>query len=391
MAASAAWKQSVRRGRLVGDERTQQTLAIENRRQQTFIELSMSRRPIDWRNVSVARIDRESDDVQSFYLIDENMEPLPSFLPGQHLLLERPSLGELPKDSRCYSLSDDSTGGHWRISVKKNSNYPGSVSRWLHEEVSVGDVLRVRGPSGAFYMQSDPDSNLVLLSAGIGITPMIPMLMSAIRRNFKSVYCFAQFRDTNHMPFADSLFNLKQQYPQLDISVWISRFPKGVRRSPSSIFREGKYTVGDIKNAIEERGRTSSTTDFYLCGPEAWQTSTTSQLIAEGFEEERVRYELFQESEKPVKQEEASSPRRIVFAQSGRSADFDSSHPSLLGCASKNQVALSSGCRTGACGACAIRLLQGKVKYTRKPQFQLKSNEILPCVCVPEEDIVVDA
>jgi ferredoxin len=216
---------------------------------------------------------------------------------------------------------------------------------------------------------------------------MLPMLIESIRRGNPSIRCFAQYRDVAHMPFADSLLHIASQHAQVEMNVWISRFPKGVRRSTESLIREGKFQANSMLDspwAIQD-------TDYHLCGPEAWQEQMSKDLSAAGVATQNIRYELFQQSEKPVAAAVDTAPRSVHFKQSNATARFDNSQSSLLGCAAKNQVNLESGCRTGACGSCAIRLLHGKVRYTREPQFQLKSNEILPCVCIPESDLVVDA
>lgn len=357
--------------------------------QQAYINLAVTERAAEWFSTQVVRVDQESADVKSFYLVETSGSPLPRFLPGQHLLIERPSVDGLPVEFRCYSLSDDSRQGYWRISVKKNSELPASVSRWLHEEIDVGDTVRVRGPSGSFYLQSCAQRHVVLLSAGIGVTPMIPMLLETLKRSHGSVNLFAQFRDVDHMPFGEFLLNAAHNFPEARIHMWLSEFPRGVKGASTNIIQQGKYTASDVCNSIEDLQQA----DFYLCGPEAWQSKLKHELVECGAIEKNVRFELFQESQTPAQpvEEQKVAPCSVHFRQSNKLADFASTYPNLLGFATESHIPINSGCRTGACGTCAVKLLQGKVRYTRKPQFQLKTNEILPCVCVPDGNIVVDA
>lgn len=368
-------------------EQGQLSVELSGKLRRTYFDLSMSRRKVDWREVFVAKIEKESQDVRSYYFIDVDHEPLPCSQPGQHILVERPALPNIPKAFRCYSLSDDCAEGYWRISVKKNSEYPASVSRWLHDDVKVGDRIRVRGPSGAFYLRTDPSRVLVLASAGIGITPMLPMLIEALRRGFNQVQVFVQFRDVGHMPFVDSLLDIASKYPQVSMNIWVSRFPKGVGKSTGSPFHEGKFHALSLIENLES----FSDADFYLCGPEEWQTRLTEDLVNTGVPRSSVAYELFQQAEKSTPPAQEVAPRNVHFKVTGTTAQFEKSYPSLLGCADKNQVMLESGCRTGACGSCVVRLLTGQVRYTREAQFPTKPNEILPCVCVPESDLVVEA
>lgn len=368
------------------------SLELSSRLKQMYIDLSLSRRQIRWQEVIVAKVVMESEDVQSFYLVDQEYEPLPAALPGQHILVERPKQADSQGGFRCYSLSDDCTAGHWRISVKKNSEEPQSVSRWLHEEIEAGDTLKVRGPSGSFYLKPAANRNVVFVSAGIGISPMLPMLMESIRRPCGAIHCFAQFRDVAHMPFADSLLSLATKFQQVSMNIWISRFPDGVSRSTQGMFFEGKF---QSSNLLRHSGAMEHS-DYYLCGPEEWQARIRTELIDAGVPSKSIRYELFHQTEKPPASAAGtvtadSVQHNVLFKQSGANARFELSHPSLLVCAGKNKVSLESGCRTGACGSCAVKLLRGKVRYTREPQFDLQSNEILPCVCVPESDLEVDA
>jgi len=355
---------------------------------QTYTVLSLNRRQAIWREVMVVKVVQESADVRSFYLTDQGHEPLPASLPGQHILVKRASLVKSNGTSRCYSLSNDCSAGYWRISLKKSSDRPESVSRWLHEEVVAGDMLQVRGPSGAFYFSTAPDRNVILVSAGIGITPLLPMLLEARRRSCRSIVCFSQFRDVAHMPFADSLLHLAQKHPEVAMNIWISRFPKGVTQSSQGSFHEGKFQARDL---IQHPGAVEFS-DYYICGPEVWQDRIRRDLLSLGVQPESIRYELFQQSNLPftANSSDKSVHHSIHFKQSRANAKFQASHSSLLACASQHNVLLESGCRTGACGSCAIRMMSGKVRYTQEPQFQTHANEILPCVCVPESDLELD-
>ena len=362
-------------------------LELSNRLKQTYLDLSLSRRQARWREVMVVKVVVESEDVRSFYLVAQDYEPLPAALPGQHILVQQTAPANSQPVCRCYSLSDDCSAGHWRISVKKSSDHPQSTSRWLHDEIVAGDILRVRGPSGAFYLRSSADRNLVFISAGIGISPMLPMLIDAIRRPCGSIHFYAQFRDVTHMPFADSLSDLAAKHPQIAMNIWISRFPKGVRRTNRGLFYEGKFQVSELLRHDGARDRS----DYYLCGPEQWQDQIRAGLVQAGVGSESIRFELFQQKEKPIPTRDELTQHNIHFKQSNANARFEARHKSLLACAGQNSVSMESGCRTGACGSCAVRLLRGKVRYTREPQFPIQSSEILPCVCVPESDIEVDA
>lgn len=356
--------------------------------ERTHADLSIRKRPPKWYKVLIARIDQESEDVKSFYLVRQDGESLPPALAGQHLLIEMPSAANRTKQCRCYTLSDHCANGYWRISVKRNSDSPESVSRWLHDDLDKGDSVRIKGPSGSFYLQTTTNRHVVLLSAGIGITPMLPMLRETLRRPHASLALFAQFRDADHMPFAESLLNIAHQFPMVQMRLFLSQFPRGVTGGKDAVIQHGKFKASDVVESLTN----PLNADCYLCGPEAWQTDMFEALIEAGVPESQIYFELFKESEKPVPHNSAvkQQPCAVHFRQSNKLEAFAATYPNLLGFAIKSDIPIDSGCRTGACGSCLVKLVEGKVKYTRRPQFPLKQNEILPCVCVPDGDIVVD-
>jgi ferredoxin-NADP reductase len=363
---------------------------------QSYTDFSLQQQEARWFNVQVVRIDQESNDARSYYLIDQRGDPLPAFVPGQHILLERPSLRGEPPECRCYSLSDDAQAGYWRITVKRASDHEGSVSRWLHDTVVEGVKLRVRGPSGAFVLQSCTARHVVFLSAGVGITPMIPMLQQAVQRPHGSIRFFAQFRDVDHAPFAEYLLSFAHQFSNdpddFRIRLFLTRFPRGVKGEENNVIQEGKFTAADVCSGIDPL----DATDVYLCGPESWLNTMRTGLLEAGIPNENIFFELFhapatESAPTAGKEKSGFVPCSVHFRQSNRLAEFASAFPNLLGFAMKTDIPMNSGCRTGACGSCAVRLLEGKVRYTRKPQYPLKPNEILPCVCVPDGNIVVDA
>ncbi len=380
--------QTQRISRLLSRKSQNEDSKLSSTLQQTRLDQSILDRPAQWFDAQIVRIDQESADVKSFYLVDQTQNVLPKYLPGQHVLLERPAYADRPAECRCYSLSEDCHAGYWRISVKKVSGEPQSVSRWLHDDASVGDVLRVRGPSGSFHLQSCTNRHVVLLSAGIGITPMLPMLKESLNRPCASLRLLAQFRDVDHMPFADVLLRLANRNRHAQFRLWLSRFPRGVKGSDTSMIQEGKLTAYDVCHDLPS----PESTDVYMCGPEGWQNEIKAGLIDYGIPAEQIYYELFHSTESPMPSSKPNDmPCSVHFRQSNKLSAYAASYPNLLGFAIQSDIPLNSGCRTGACGSCAVRLIEGKVRYTRKPQYPLKRNEILPCVCVPEGDIVVDA
>src|SRR6185295_14214023 len=156
-----------------------------------------------FRPLAVTTIDHESEDVLSLTMQSPDGEPLPAALPGQYLVLRlRPTAGG-PLLFRSYSLSGDAalSTDHYRISVKVEPNGAGGL--YLRDHVRVGDALDVSSPRGSFILQSG-ERPVVLLSAGIGATPMLAMLHAlAAARSPRQVWWLHGARDRQHHPFAD--------------------------------------------------------------------------------------------------------------------------------------------------------------------------------------------
>ena len=136
-----------------------------------------------WREFRVAR--RVYDDAQqsqcSFYLEPVDGIPLPAFKPGQFLTFQLDTPSQTL--TRCYSLSDRPLAKQYRVTIKRLSAplnlpavLPGLASNHFHQAVKLGDILKVRAPAGAFFVDPDPSHDIVLIAGGIGITPMLSML-----------------------------------------------------------------------------------------------------------------------------------------------------------------------------------------------------------------------
>ncbi|MGB8956894.1 MAG: NO-inducible flavohemoprotein, partial [Tumebacillaceae bacterium] len=139
-----------------------------------------------FRNFVVANKVQESDVITSFYLRPQDGQPIASFLPGQYLTLKVEIPGETYTHMRQYSLSDAPGKDYYRISVKReagNDQTPaGVVSNYLHNNVQEGDVLMASAPAGDFVLDMETNSPVVLLSGGVGLTPMMSMLNTLVEK-----------------------------------------------------------------------------------------------------------------------------------------------------------------------------------------------------------------
>ncbi len=136
---------------------------------------------------------KESDVITSFYLKPEDGGKVSSFIPGQYVTVQINIEGETYTHNRQYSLSDAPGKEYYRISVKKEKGVDtpdGKVSNYLHDHVKEGDMLPVSAPAGDFVLNMDSTLPVVLISGGVGITPMMSMLNTLIEQDSKRNVCF---------------------------------------------------------------------------------------------------------------------------------------------------------------------------------------------------------
>ncbi len=227
----------------------------------------------------------ESDDVTSFVFEARDRGALPSFDPGQHLSIELPIPGQPAMTARSYSLSGSPEDTRYRISVKREPM--GLASRFLHDNVEPGAVIQGRRPSGDFTLAHD-DAPVVLISAGVGITPMLSMLHAlADPADTRRVVFVHGARDGAHHPLRDEVATLAAQRPGIDVHVAYSRplVSDKAGRDYDSVGRVG----GDLIASLID----DPNAHYYLCGPVAFMGGVQEDLQARGIPADRIHAETF--------------------------------------------------------------------------------------------------
>ena len=248
--------------------------------------------PIRWRSdgesirsLTVAEKRKESDDVTSFVLQARDGGTLPDFEPGQHLPLEAAISGQERRTLRTYSLSAAPNGASYRISIKRDPE--GQVSRFLHDEVSEGDYLSARLPAGDFVLK--PGSRpVVLVSAGVGVTPMLSMLEAlGQEEGHRPVYFVHGARDGDHHPLKGEVRDSVVGKPETFVHVSYSR--PGSRDVVGRDYdRRGRIDVALLEKLIP-----GLEADFYFCGPVAFMGELMSALAARGVPDVQLMSETF--------------------------------------------------------------------------------------------------
>ena len=348
-----------------------------------------------FRPLRVSRIERESGSVKSLALLPADDRPLAAALPGQFIVLRLQPEPKGPAVLRNYSLSDLPATDHYRISIKHELN--GVASTYLHTQIQVGDVVDVAAPRGNFTLK--PGNNpVVLLSAGVGATPVLAMLYAlAHEASPREVWWLFGARNREDHPFAEESRTLVKRLARGKSFIWYSR-PGPEDRPGRDFDLPGRIA----RDALEKLG-VPLEADFYLCGPSAFLNDMTSGLAALGVSGERVHEEIFGAAKavtpgitessraRPHPPEgPAGAGPRVSFARSGLNACWSPKFASLLEFAEACDVPVRWSCRTGVCHMCESGLISGKVAYQPEPLDAPARGNLLICCSQPRDDVVID-
>ena len=230
----------------------------------------------------------ESDTVTSFELTAAETskdEKLPSFYAGQHLPIQLPLSEGKPPIERTYSLSNSPMDNYYRISVKREDK--GIGSQHLHDTIQVGDIIQAKKPSGDFTLKY-ATRPIVLISAGIGVTPLISMLHSlAQTQKSLPVHFLYGARNGHQAPLLNEVKALQKQHDTLHLDVVFSQ-PNEHDVIGKDYDREGRIDGELIQKHVPDLNA-----DFYLCGPTSFLNSLTSELEELGVKRAAIYYESF--------------------------------------------------------------------------------------------------
>ncbi|KAI0145264.1 flavohemo protein [Xylariaceae sp. FL1272] len=243
-----------------------------------------------WRRFKIAKKVPESSDITSFYLVPEDGVALPLYLPGQYISIQLfvPKLGV--RQPRQYSLSDEPRSDYYRISVKKETaklaTAPSLISTMLHEELQEGDVVELTHPAGEFFVEMDAKTPIALISAGVGITPMVSILNSALAKDSQrpiSVVCGAHASEVRAF---SKLLKEAGDKPNIQITTFLTN----VKESDEYNFH-GRVDLDRIEPGQLFVGDANA--HYYVCGPLGFMTHIKQQLIGRGVGSDRVHLEVF--------------------------------------------------------------------------------------------------
>ncbi len=252
--------------------------------------------PIRWkttggavRSLRLAEKRTESNDVTSFMLVSRDGGALPDFEPGQHLPVEIPIPGHERRVGRTYSLSawpeTEQKTDLYRLTIKRESE--GLVSRFLHDQLEVGDLISARSPAGDFILRQGTRP-VVLISAGVGVTPMTSMLgRLSDPAEERPVWFIHGAKDGAHHPLAEEVGAQAASHARIRTHVAYSQ-PRPEDRQGHDFDSAGRISGDLIASLLPDLDA-----DYYLCGPIGFMSSVYSDLEALGVPENQIHSETF--------------------------------------------------------------------------------------------------
>ncbi len=348
----------------------------------------------DWRNFVVFRKVKESSEITSFYLKAQDEGEIYKFKPGQFLTIKLDIPGHDKPVIRTYSLSDYSQSNqYYRLSIKREPSPrdldvpPGVASNFMHDCIEEGSVIPAKPPNGKFYLDVEKSTPVVLISNGVGITPMISMAKACtIENRDREVYFVHGARNGHFHAFQQEVMALAEENPNLKVHYRYSRPQDGDGGTFDSI---GYVDIDLIKELVGKNA------EFYLCGSPAFMDSLREGLNEWGIPENQVFFESFSKGSKKSSSESSTTvgegveTAEIVFAESGETLTWNPGDGTILEFAEANGINPAFSCRVGVCLTCSCKIHEGEVVYQEEPSGTPDEGEVLICISQPKTAKVV--
>jgi ferredoxin-NADP reductase/MOSC domain-containing protein YiiM len=346
-----------------------------------------------FRPLRVEDVVPESETVSSIHLAAANGPALPEARADQYLILRISGAGE-PAPVRSYSLSSTPGGGRYRISVKREPH--GTVSTYLTTQLQPGAILMAAAPRGDFVLDADTGP-ILLLSAGIGLTPVLSMLHElSARRSDREVWWIHGARGPREHPLAAEAHALLASLPHAREHVFYSA---------ATAFERHQAHVAAGRLTADKLGTLGipASASAYVCGPASFMAEMRQALLATGIDPARIHTEFFgaiPSVNSGVTTQPSRPPHpppgppgtgpRVTFARSGISAPFRATTRNLLELADACDIPTRWSCRTGVCHVCITPLLCGDIAYSPEPLELPGDGRVLICCAQPDTDVVLD-
>lgn len=359
----------------------------------------------EFRTLTVNRKVPESETITSFYLVPKDGKPLAPFLPGQFLPLKLDVPGQWKPVLRTYSLSDSPNRDYYRLTIKRElapanrpDVYPGVSSNYFHDQVETGTPLSTKSPRGKFFLDPHGKTGVVLLSAGVGLTPLVSMLNAIVDAGSNRPTWFIHgSRNSREHALGKHVRRIAEENSNVQVHIRYSR------ALPEDTVGRDYDDEGHVDIELVKRLLPSRDFDFYLCGPTPFMKSLFNGLLEWGVAEQRIHYEFFGPASALTERAKVATRKRaaaasecceeieVTFSKSGVKANWNPSFESILDLAEANGLSPDYSCRSGICHTCKCRLQKGEVEYVLEPLDLPEEGSVLICCSKPKTNTVVEA
>ncbi len=347
--------------------------------------------PTAWngiRKFDVIKKVREKGGIYSFYLTPHDRKlPLPPFRPGQFLTFNLKINGKAV--ARCYSLSDSPKHDYYRVSIKRclaprDSAFPeGVASSYFHDHVNENDILDVKAPAGGFAIDPAEGGPIVLSGSGVGLTPVLSMMNALVEINSRrETWFFYGVRNSSEDMIAEQVKEWRAlNKSNFHIHICYSS------PSDSDVLGEDYDHESRVDIALLKSQLPSNNYNFYTCGPGPMMQGLRDGLTEWGVPEENVHDEAFIAVRKVVE----VGASKVELKKSEKTIQVSGEATHLWDLANDAGVEIPYICLDGKCGTCQTAIVSGKVKNIKTPEFKAEAGCCLPCICLPDGDLVLDA
>lgn len=345
-----------------------------------------------WRPFRIDKLTREGREATSVLLVPEDGQSIAPYRAGQHLAVKLPGPSPLV---RTWSISDFAPyPDRYRITVKRGE---GPGSRWIADEARVGDVIDLRAPGGRFVLDRSSFFRVVLISAGVGITPMLSMLRAHALRGMEApaVHWLHSATDSTVALHAREIDETLGQNALFKRQVHFTRPSEA--DAASSYDRTGRITPADLAEILRSpfpAGGGAVTvpgeySHFYVCGPESFNKMVIDTLVDLGLDRSLIFAEQFGRASTGRSRQSRTERASIRFEQSGLTLEWDPEEDlTLLELAESAGIDAPFSCRTGNCGTCEVALITGRVEYDPQPTMPTEPSRCLTCCARPSSSCV---
>ncbi|MEM8674122.1 MAG: 2Fe-2S iron-sulfur cluster-binding protein [Cyanobacteria bacterium P01_G01_bin.67] len=358
----------------------------------------------DWRDFQIVRKEAESKEITSFYFQPVDGGKIPSFEPGKYLTIKLDIPDQPRPVIRTYSLSDyPQSQDYYRLSIKREGSPkgldvpPGVASNFMHDRIEVGSIIPCKPPNGKFYLDVADSVPAILISNGVGITPMISMAKACAQKNpERHVWFIHGARNGEYHACREEMAAVQKSYPNLHLHYRYSRpRPEDEGQYHSQGYADQQLLADTIIPEIKSTHNGSANAEYFLCGSPAFMDSIRTGLSELGVPENQVFFESFGggktkgKSETPSQKAGAVDSAEVVFADSNKTLTWTPADGTLLEFAEANGLNPDFSCRQGVCQTCTCQLKEGEVEYLEDPASEPDQGSVLICISQPKTNKVV--